>query len=195
MDKSFKKILHVGCGSYGKVHELFSGEEWQELRLDIDPHANPDIVNSITDMKDVESESVDAVYSSHNLEHLYPHEVVIALMEFLRVLKSDGFCLLSVPDIEVAAKFIAEGKITEPIYTSPAGPISPLDMFYGFRPSLANGNTFMAHKTGFTMESLSREFMNSGFQWAKYAKDTGYSLWIKAYKNIPSESVRNEPLW
>lgn len=194
-DNSLKKILHVGCGSYGKVHQLFSNGEWQEIRLDIDPHANPDIINSITDMKGVASEGVDAVYSSHNLEHLYPHEVIIALKEFLRVLKPDGFCLLSVPDIEVAAKFIAEGKITEPIYTSPAGPVSPLDMIYGFRPSLANGNTFMAHKTGFTMESLGHEFMNSGFKWAKYAKDTAYSLWIKAYKNVPSESVKNESLW
>lgn len=195
MDQSFKKILHVGCGSYGKVHKLFFGEEWQEIRLDIDENANPDIVNSIIDMKDVESESVDSVYSSHNLEHLYPHEVVIALREFLRVLKPGGFCLLSAPDIEVAAKFIAEGKINEPVYISPAGPVSPLDMIYGFRPSLENGNTFMAHKTGFTLESLGREFFAAGFKWVKGAKDTAYSLWIKAYKNEPSESVKNEPLW
>jgi predicted SAM-dependent methyltransferase len=33
--------------------------------------------------------SVDAVVSSHNMEHLYPHEVPLALAEFVRVLKPD----------------------------------------------------------------------------------------------------------
>ena len=36
-------------------------------------------------MSQVKSESVDAIYSSHNIEHIFPHEVPIAFREFHRV--------------------------------------------------------------------------------------------------------------
>ena len=36
----------------------------------------------MTDMSMVDSAAVDAVWSSHNLEHLYAHEVPVALGEF-----------------------------------------------------------------------------------------------------------------
>tara|TARA_B110000008_G_C16612067_1_gene420898 strand:+ start:309 stop:419 length:111 start_codon:yes stop_codon:yes gene_type:complete len=32
----------------------------------------------------VETGSVDAIYSAHNIEHVYPHEVPIVLNEFYR---------------------------------------------------------------------------------------------------------------
>ncbi len=39
-------FLHVGCGPARKEHAGpgFQGDEWQELRLDIDPAVEPDIV-------------------------------------------------------------------------------------------------------------------------------------------------------
>jgi hypothetical protein len=43
---------------------------------------NPDIVGTMTDMSAVADASVDALFSSHNIEHLYPHEVPVALAEF-----------------------------------------------------------------------------------------------------------------
>lgn len=71
-----KSFLHVGCGPQTK-HSLkgFGSEDWTEVRYDIDPNVHPDILGSITDMSAVESESVDAIYSSHNVEHVYPHQV------------------------------------------------------------------------------------------------------------------------
>jgi len=60
----------------------------------------PDIVCSITDMSPVAADSVDAVWSSHNLEHLQRHEVPVALAEFLRVLKPAGLLLLTLPDLQ-----------------------------------------------------------------------------------------------
>jgi len=54
-----------------KIPEAFQGAEWQEIRLDIDPVNEPDIVGSMLDMAAVESESVDAIYSAHNIEHVY----------------------------------------------------------------------------------------------------------------------------
>src|SRR5215471_20169990 len=97
-----KIVLNVGCGYplRQKLHPHFHGAEWREVRLDLDPAVRPDIVCSITDMRPVAASSADAVWSSHNLEHLQRHEVPQALAEFVRVLKPGGFLLLTVPDLQ-----------------------------------------------------------------------------------------------
>ena len=94
--------MNVGCGYplRQKLHPHFHGSEWREVRLDLDPARQPDIVCSITDMSPVAADSVDAVWSSHNLEHLQRHEVPVALAEFLRVLKPAGLLLLTLPDLQ-----------------------------------------------------------------------------------------------
>jgi len=58
---------------------------WKEIRLDIDPANAPEISGTMLDMSAVAEGSVDAIYSSHNIEHLYPDEIPVALKEFLRV--------------------------------------------------------------------------------------------------------------
>ena len=110
---------------------------WLELRLDIDEAVQPDILGSMTDMRAVKSESVDAVFSSHNIEHLYPHEVPQALAEFLRVLRPEGFAIITCPDLQSVAELIAKDKLAEEAYHSPAGPITPLDILYGHRSAMA----------------------------------------------------------
>ena len=99
-----KTILHVGPGhrnNGAKLPAAFQGSDWQEIRLDIDPTNEPDIVGSMLDMAAVADASVDAIYSAHNIEHVYAHEVPLVLKEFLRVLKPDGQSAdarLSAPD-------------------------------------------------------------------------------------------------
>jgi len=160
-----KTFLHVGCG--GKHKDLttrgFNTPEWNELRLDIDASVKPDIVGTMLDMSAVAAESVDAVFSSHNIEHLYPHEVPLALAEFRRVLKPDGFVVIFCPDLQSVCALIAEDKLTESAYVSPAGPIAPLDILYGFRPALAKGNLYMAHHCGFTQKVLTATLHAAGF--------------------------------
>src|SRR6185312_14387941 len=82
-------VLHVGCGppDHMSLHKRFRGSEWVELRLDVDPGVRPDIVATITDMSPVPDASVDAVFSHHNIEHIFAHEVPLAFAEFLRVLR------------------------------------------------------------------------------------------------------------
>ena len=123
-------VLHVGCGAYepAKLHLMFQHSGWREIRLDIDPNVNPDVVASITDMQVISDAAVDAVYSSHNVEHLYPHEVPLALREMNRVLKPDGFAFIKLPDLQEVARFIADGKLEDPLYISPMGAIAPLDI-------------------------------------------------------------------
>jgi ubiquinone/menaquinone biosynthesis C-methylase UbiE len=158
-------FLHVGSGPKNpkKIPAVFQGAQWREVRLDIDPKVAPDIVGDIKAMPAAETARFDAVYSSHNLEHLLPHEVPLALAEFLRVLKPGGQALVSCPDLQSVAAHIAQGNLTEPLYQSPAGPIAPLDILYGHRPSLARGNLFMAHRTGFTAQTLAQAMRDAGF--------------------------------
>lgn len=162
---STKTFLHVGCGAKRKNQTTFAfgKDDWDEIRLDIDPSHSPDVTGTMTDMSGVASGAVDAVFSSHNIEHLYPHEVPAALAEFKRVLKPDGFAVITCPDLMSVSKLIAENKLTETAYSSPAGPIAPIDIIYGHRGSMARGNLFMAHRCGFTEKVLTGTLRVAGF--------------------------------
>ncbi|MBL8492172.1 MAG: class I SAM-dependent methyltransferase [Rhodocyclaceae bacterium] len=177
-------FLHVGCGRKRKdrTTAAFAGAGWRELRLDIDPAAQPDIVGSMLDMAAVSDGSVDAVFSCHNIEHLYPHDVPRALVEFLRVLKPEGFLILTCPDLQSVARLIAEDKLTEPAYTSPAGPIAPIDILYGHRPQMAAGNLYMAHRCGFTLKVLLGTLKAAGFSAVagKRRQAPAFDLWAAA---------------
>lgn len=179
-----RRLLHVGCGfaSAHRLHAAFrNDEEWQEIRLDIDEKVKPDIVCSTVDMSgSVPSGSVDAVWSSHTVEHLYDHEVAAAFGEFLRVLNPDGFLLLRCPDLEAAAESMLRHGIEHAAYESPAGPITPLDMLFGFRPAVAAGNQFMAHRTGFTDERMGRMLLEAGFAEVRTRRDGAFDLWAIA---------------
>jgi SAM-dependent methyltransferase len=188
-------VLHVGCGAYAptKLPTVFLDEGWREVRLDIDPGVSPDIVASITDMAGVAAGSYDAVYSSHNLEHLYPHEVPLALREFRRVLKPDGFALVALPDLQSVAQLVAEGRLEDPAYISPLGPIAPLDILYGFRPSLAQGNLYMAHRTGFTGRTLSQALLAAGFAGTLVQRHPdSMALWAVGFCAEPTQRVLHD---
>jgi ubiquinone/menaquinone biosynthesis C-methylase UbiE len=183
-------FLHIGCGPKRKDQTTrgFNSDAWQELRLDIDKSVNPDIVGTMTDMSAVADESVDAIFSSHNIEHLYPHEVPVALKEFLRVLKPDGFLVVTCPDLQSVCKLVAEDKLTEPAYTAPAGPIAPLDILYGHRPPMARGNLYMAHRCGFTQKVLVGTMQAAGFKMiASKARPAQFDLWAIASKSERTE--------
>ncbi len=178
-----RQVLHVGCGAAdpSKLPAAFFPQGlWSELRLDIDPQVGPDIVASITDMSVVASGSVDAVWSAHNLEHLRAHEVPLALAEFRRVLRPMGFALVTMPDLQQVAALVAEGNLEGTAYISALGPIAALDMLYGFRPSVAGGNDFMGHKTGFTAGTLAQHLMAAGFAQVQVQRDGAFALWATA---------------
>lgn len=176
-------FLHVGCGPKRADRTPFAELGWDEIRLDIDPAVEPDVVGTMLDMTGVGTGTVDAVFSSHNIEHLYPHEVPRALGEFQRVLLPGGFALITCPDLQSVAALIADNKLLEPAYTSPAGPITPLDILYGLRGALANGNFFMAHRCGFTRDVLVGTLQHAGFsQVAAIQRPRVFDLWALATK-------------
>jgi len=181
-----KTVLHVGCGapSPNKLPAPFRGNGWREIRFDIDPNVKPDVIGTMTDMAGFADGSVDALYSSHNIEHLYVQEIPLALREFLRVLAPKGFALITCPDLQAIATLVADDKLIEPAYISPAGPISPFDMLYGHRASLMRGNLHMAHRSGFTARLLALTLREIGFAHVVVARDRpNYALWAIATRN------------
>lgn len=179
-----KTFLHVGCGRLNpeKLPKFFREPGWREVRFDIDPDVHPDIIGTMTDMSAVESGSMDALYSSHNVEHLYDHEVPIAFAEFLRVLKPGGSAIITCPDLQSIGQLLAEGKLEDAAYIAPAGAITPLDILFGLRSSIARGNHFMAHKTGYTGETLGRKLQRAGFATIRVTKGECFDLWARADK-------------
>ena len=184
-----KTFLHVGCGHKNKSRcKGFNNDNWKEIRLDIDENVNPDIVGTLTDMKLVETGSVDAVYSSHNIEHIFPHEVPIALREFYRVLKEDGIVVITCPDIQSVGEALTQDKLFETLYESPMGPVTAFDILYGHRKTTVDGNIFMVHKGGFTYSTLDIKFKEAGFK-IKYGgrRPGAFDLYIVAFKQKKSE--------
>ncbi len=182
-----KTFLHVGCGQnrQPKVGPGFVSEaKWREIRFDIDASVQPDIIGSMTDMAAVADASVDALYSAHNIEHLYPHEVPLALKEFYRVVNDDGFVVITCPDLQSVCQLVAEDKLTDVAYHSPAGPITPIDMLYGYRELMARGNLFMAHRCGFTQKVLEASLLQAGFALVAVARrSANFDLWALASKS------------
>jgi predicted SAM-dependent methyltransferase len=156
-------LANVGCGPRGSslLPAYFQG--WQELRIDVDPRVEPDIVGTLTDLSAIADGSVDALWAAHCLEHLYEHQVPQALSEFCRVIKDDGFVCIIVPDLQAIANYVASDRMHEPAYQSPAGPITPHDMIYGHGAAIANGRTSMAHRCGFTPGMMSQHLRRSPF--------------------------------
>jgi hypothetical protein len=183
-----KTLLHVGCG-HSNISNLKGFEDgWTEIRFDINKGVNPDIVGNITDMSLVKDSSVDAIYSAYNIDHIYPHEVPLALKEFFRVLRDEGIVILRCPDIQSVCEAVANDKLLESLFDSPIGPISPIDILFGNRKQISKGNEFMAKKCGFTYSVLNQTFGEAGFP-ARYGGmiKSRWELFIVAFKQKKSE--------
>jgi len=177
-----RRVLNAGCGprSNRKLATLFERTAWSEVRLDLDPAVEPDVVGSMTDMRmHFPAASFDAIWSSHSLEHLHGHEIPSTLAEFRRVLKRDGFAVITCPDLEAVMRLMLAKGPDHVAYDSAAGPISALDMMFGHSRSIASGNTHMCHKTGFTAERLGSLLIHAGFA-EVLVRPLNYDLWALA---------------
>ncbi len=190
-----KTLLHIACGNANLASIPLLGFHeagWRELRLDADQSVHPDIVGSMVNMAAVPDNFVDAIFSSHGIEHLYWHDVPQALVEFRRVLNDDGFVVITCPDLQAAAQMIAEDRMFETAYESGVGPITPFDILFSYRPYVQANPQWMAHHCGFTMTTLVAVFRDAGFEsFYGFRRPDAFDLWLLAskLKRSPEEMV------
>jgi SAM-dependent methyltransferase len=156
-------LVNVGCGPLGagKVPAYF--DDWKHIRVDIDAEVKPDILADLTDLSPIPDGSADAVWAAHCVEHLYEHQVPVALAEFRRVLRDDGFVCVIVPDLQTVGSYLVADRLHEPVYQSAAGPVTPHDIIFGFGAAIADGRPSMAHRCGFTPGMLQQSFGRVSF--------------------------------
>jgi SAM-dependent methyltransferase len=187
------RVLNVGGSSKAiPIPPHYAG--WEHLLLDIDPRGAPDVVCDARELTSLPAAQFDAVYCSHNLEHYYKHDGRRVLRGFLHVLTDDGFAEIAVPDLgSVMKHVVATGIDVEDIlYTSPAGPITPRDVLYGWGVEIErSGQDFYAHKTGFTARSLARALQEAGFGTVFVgAVPQAFELRAYAFKGAPRPEQR-----
>jgi SAM-dependent methyltransferase len=155
--------LNAGSGKTGKLRLPPIFRSWRQIRVDIDPDAEPDLLASVTDLSAIPDAVVDAVWCAHCVEHLFAHEVPLALAEFRRVLRDDGFACIIVPDLQEISSWIANDRLHETIYESSAGPVTAHDMVWGYGPAIERGAARMAHRCGFTPTLFLQRLQQAGF--------------------------------
>jgi predicted SAM-dependent methyltransferase len=89
------KLLNIGCG------DVFHSD-W--TNIDMISFSNQVMVHDLRKGLPFVSESFDAVYHSHVLEHIKRHDVSKFLLEIKRVLKPGGVMRVVVPDLENIAR-------------------------------------------------------------------------------------------
>jgi SAM-dependent methyltransferase len=181
LPKDKKIVLNLGSGKQRISQALYNDfiGDYHEIRIDLDEKANPDILHDITKLPMIPDDSVDAVYSSHSLEHIGFYDVADCLKEWYRVLKRGGELRILVPDISTPAKHIAEGDVFHVMYESEVGPIHALDVFYGHK-SLSKLNPCMQHKTGFTVKSFKALLDFLGFE--NMIQSDGFNIIVRIRK-------------
>jgi ubiquinone/menaquinone biosynthesis C-methylase UbiE len=98
-------VLELGAGNCEFINNIRAGEK---IAVDMNPEikrrAHRDvrtIVTSATDLTEVQTSSVDAVFAANFFEHISKEEILQALGEAHRVLSGDGKLLVLQPNIRL----------------------------------------------------------------------------------------------
>ncbi len=193
-DKRPRLLVNLGAGEKGAAWLPAMFADWREVRVDVDAVVAPDILADMTDLSVIGSGTVDAVWSSHGIEHLYLYQVSKAIAEIYRILADDGFFCVIVPDLQTIAEYIANDRLHEVVYQSPAGPVIAHDMLFGFGPYLAQGRSSMAHKCGFTPTLLLQKLQESPFAEIVLRRRANQELAAVACKRAPAGDAERQAL-
>jgi predicted SAM-dependent methyltransferase len=113
-----------------------------------------DIKTDVSDLKMVDSNTVDLIYSSHTFEYFDRQQAVEVLREWRRVLKVGGILRLAVPDFDGLVdvyKLTGElGKVLGPLYGR-------------MEIETQEGKKVLYHKTVYNFASLCQLLNASGF--------------------------------
>lgn len=192
------RLLNVGGGSkQTPIPEKYEG--WNHILLDIDDGPDVDLVLDAREMINwvsVPPEGYDVVYCAHNLEHYYDHDLPTVLKGFAHWLKPGGQVHIIVPNLGQLICDMIDLKLDleDVLYQSAAGPITPLDVIFGFRKEIEqSGQDFYAHKTGFTARRLHETLQKAGFEDVQVRANLP-CLELEATGRVPSEPGHKAPL-
>ena len=103
--------MKINLGCYDKKLPGFTN-------IDIRPEADPDIIDDAFELKTIQNNSVELIYSSHMLEHLNYDETKSALKLWYSKLIDGGILRLAVPDFEsVCRRYIYNGSIEDVLHS------------------------------------------------------------------------------
>ena len=180
-------VLNVGGGASRDLPSVYKG--WDQHVLDIDPAVSPDVLCDVKDMRaKVKAQTYDAVFCSHNLEHVYAHEVPQVLAGFRHALKASGFAQIIVPDLNALLQAMRGRDVMDAWYGASGCQISFHDVLYGWSREMGRGNLYYAHKCGFTSKSLSAALRKAGFAKVMTAED-GYNVHAFAFMGKPTAAT------
>lgn len=135
--------LHIG----GKVRK----PDWEVLNIQPGPHV--DHVGNANDLSQFQDSIFAEIYASHILEHLdYTGELQSTLKEWYRVLKCGGKLYVSVPNIDVLARFLLDKGLT------PGERFNIMRIMFG-----GHVDPYDYHLTGLNKEFLTRFLVEADF--------------------------------
>ncbi len=142
--------LHIGEGAVARPG-------WRMLGSSVGPGGWPSVLSRLADG------SVSEIYACHVLEHLgFQVELPTVLKEFRRVLKADGICRISVPDMDVLCRLFLE---------APATAEQKLFMMAHLFGGQHNADDY--HKVGLNFEILVFFLSQAGFRQVRRVEEFG----------------------
>jgi ubiquinone/menaquinone biosynthesis C-methylase UbiE len=144
---------------------LGAGTSRHKDYISVDFHQEADVRHDLTQPLPYEDNSVDAIYSSHVIEHFTRAEWDGIAKDWARVLKPGGVMELRCPDIRKLCQSVVDDQDIELAITR----------IYG-----QQGDDGQLHKNGFTQELLAKSFPN--FSYKVLEPSTEYELHMEFVK-------------
>lgn len=91
------RVLDLGCGPYKAFNHFIGVDNGHHAQM-FGHQFKPDLVSECDKLSLIASQSCDAVFSSHLLEHFDYEKVPDILKEWTRVIRPGGHLILYVPD-------------------------------------------------------------------------------------------------
>jgi hypothetical protein len=180
-------VLNVGCGGKGLGLPIWY-DGWEVIRLDIDPHVEPDIEMDARNIG-LLTDRYDAVFCSHNLEHFTTHDAGVVVRGMRHVIKASGFVDIHVPDIGTILQMAGDQgwDLDTFLYQSAGGPICVRDVLYGYerQTEFADHPEYMLHRNGYSARTLTMILQWCGFAHI-YAATNQFDLRVVAFNEEPN---------
>lgn len=182
-----KILLNVGCGDRHVRRGWPYFCDWEEIRADLYVE-DADIKCDIVKLAGVPDSSVNCIWASHVVEHLYWHELPETFGNFMRVLKPNGCAIVIVPDLGAIADRIKDGLL-EPVREYNNCSLAPIDFIFGGREYHARDGIGQLHKTGFTSKSMGQILNNLGIK--SYIREQNFQVFAVCYKDEIDTEILN----